>query len=185
MAKRARKRVRSIYSTVAEVDAAMAEMVETEAAVRTNEAAMNEALTAVREEYEEEIEEGRAKLANVEAQVALFCDDHRELFGAKKTLSLTHGEVNYRLSPPKTKTLRKWTWKLVIETLQELGKRFARFLSVKVTVDKNALLKAHAAGDMTDEQLAKFGVEVVQEETFAVAPRYEQSEQPVEVKKAG
>lgn len=185
MAKSRRKAVRSIYGNLADVDRAMADMIETQAGLRTDEASMNEELTEVRERYEDGIDEARGKLANIEAQIALFCEDHRELFGDKKTLELTHGVVNFRLGTPKTQTLRKWTWKLVLAAIEELGKKFARYLTVKTSVDKAALLKARAAGELTDEQLADFGVEVVQEETFAVAPRYEEASEPVAARQAG
>ena len=173
-----RKRVASVYATLAEVDGAMAEMIEARAARARLEARMNEQLTAVRRRFEPDIEEQTRAVDSREAQIKLFCDDNRaEVFGKRQSVTLTHGTLNYRLGTPKTVTLRKWTWKTALETLREAGGKFRKYVSSKFSVNKTAILADVAAGKLSAEEAASFGVEVKQEETFAVEPLYEEAEE--------
>ena len=168
-----RQQVGVALGTWDEVDAKLGELCQIEVRRRKLEAKMNGELAAVRARYEGETGEITDAQKAAGALVEQFCLVHRAEFGAKKSKELLHGIVSFRTSPPAVALFnRKWTWASVIEALKRGASRFVRS---KEEPDKEAILAAHAAGEVDDGDLAGVGVKVEQKETFGVELRYEEA----------
>lgn len=169
-----RSKVLSVYRTVGEVDQAMAEMAKAQAVRDRLTARMNEALTKARERFEADIEEQSEIIEARRAQIKLFADENRDsVFQGKQSCELTHGILSYRLGQLKSKTAKKWTWKKVVEKLLELRGKWTKYVQVKHDPNRQQMLADYKANKLTAEDLAKVGVEIEQEETFAVDLREE------------
>lgn len=114
-------------------------------------------------------------------------ENQAELFSKKKSLDMAHGTIGFRTGTPKLKTLKGFTWASALE----LVKTFLPSSYIRKTeeVAKDKLL---ADRDMEDvnvtadgmvlqpmsmkDAMAKCGIQVVQEETFYVEPKKEDTE---------
>jgi len=159
-----RRQVETALESWPSVDATLRQLCLWQSEETGLEAEMNEQLTAVRARYEIRLSEIAEQRKAQAALIEQFCVDHRAEFDARKSRELTHGTVNFRTSPPSVRLVgRKWTWPSVLETLL---KRLQQFVRTKQEVNKDEILRAHAAGEITDERLADVGLKVSQDETF-------------------
>lgn len=94
-----------------------------------------------------------------------------ELFGKNKSIKLTDGhEVGWRTGNKRTATLKGWTWKMVVAALLKARKPIReKFLAVKVEADKQTMIEEHKRAKL----LARYGVEILQDETFFLDPARE------------
>ncbi len=98
-----------------------------------------------------------------------FASEHPELFTKKKSLEMAHGTIGFRTGTPKLKTLKGFTW----EAAKNLVKEFLPdFIRTSEEVAKDKLLADREAEGMA-ENMAKCGIQVVQDETFYVEPKKE------------
>ena len=118
---------------------------------------------------------------------AFATENQAELFSKKKSLDMAHGTIGFRTGTPKLKTLKGFTWASALE----LVKTFLPSSYIRKTeeVAKDKLL---ADRDMEEvnvtadgmvlqpmsmkDAMAKCGIQVVQEETFYVEPKKEDTE---------
>lgn len=118
---------------------------------------------------------------------AFAIENQAELFSKKKSLDMAHGTIGFRTGTPKLKTLKGFTWASALE----LVKTFLPSSYIRKTeeVAKDKLL---ADRDMEEvnvtadgmvlqpmsmkDAMAKCGIQVVQEETFYVEPKKEDTE---------
>lgn len=112
-------------------------------------------------------------------------ENKAELFAKKKSLEMTHGTIGYRTGTPKLKTLKGFTWEKALEKVKELLPSYVR---CKEEIAKDRLLEDRdvelmMAGDPNNRGykplrllLPDAGIQVVQEETFYVEPKKEDSE---------
>jgi phage host-nuclease inhibitor protein Gam len=140
-------------------------------------AELEQKLTAIRADFEGEID---ALARDIELKTGLlqqWAEASPEEFAARKSVDFLHGRVGFRTGTPKLKTLAGWTWERVLDALKKdcLGEMFIR---IKESVDKEALLSAHATGALVDAQLRGAGVRVVQDEAFFVEPKNEETTAP-------
>ena len=113
-----------------------------------------------------ETEPLRLEIAALELAIGRFAEAGKtEFFGKRKSIQLQFGVVGFRASS-KLKTLRKWTFERVLNTLRDTGMR--DYIRVKEEVDKEKLK------GMNPETLAGIGCAVVTEDVFF----YELPEQP-------
>ena len=180
MAKRKRKKVVSIYRTVAEVDEALLEMRRAKAERDRLVAEQNRELARIAEKYEGRIEEQTEVLASREAQIKLWADEHRaEMFGNRQSLRLTHGLLSFRVGQLKTESLPKWTLKKALAECERLAKddrAWKRYLAQKTSLDRQAMLADFQDDKVNNERLAEIGMHVTKDETFAVEPAQEEAQ---------
>lgn len=88
----------------------------------------------------------------------------------RKSIELLHGSLGYRTGMPKLKTLPKWTWDRVLETLRTLA---AQFIRSKEEVNKEGILAAIIDGSLDASSARQLGVLMLQEESFFVEPKLE------------
>ncbi|HRU06583.1 MAG TPA: host-nuclease inhibitor Gam family protein [Candidatus Brocadiia bacterium] len=162
--------VQPVYESWEEVDAALAELARANVERVKATAEMNRRLTEVRQQYAGRIEAAVERAGLLGAAIEVYVARHRKDLGDRKSRDLTHGVVGYRLDPPSLKTLKKCTWKSVLEALRD---GFQRFIRTKEEVNKEALLAAANAGELSADALANLGCEVAQDEQFRLELRYE------------
>lgn len=107
------------------------------------------------------------------------------LFSKKKSLEMSHGTIGFRTGTPKLKTLKGFTWasslNLVkcilpgsyVRCTEELAKD--RLLSDRDLEHVSALIKGTNTDMTMDAAMAACGLQIVQDETFYVEPRTEES----------
>ena len=125
-------------------------------------AAMNDALAAVRQEYEEAAKPHADAITRLSDGVHLWCEANRDELthgGKAKTANLASGEIKWRMRPPRV-SLRGLD--NIIEACKKLG--LARFLRVKEEINKDAMLaEPELAATIT-------GVSISQGEDFVIVP---------------
>lgn len=130
-------------------------------------------LLEVREKHGSQIEEQSNMIASYMAQVETFVAKNRSLFftGDKKSAESTKALFGFRLGNPTLALLsRKFTWKMVVIKLQELG--FGMYLKLAEPKPDKDKIKTI----MTDEQLASVGLRLEQSESFWVEPKTDSAE---------
>jgi len=151
----------TVLADLKEADAALAELAGLRRDLAAVEGVMNDAIDTIKAEAKAQ----SARVKDLEAALANFAVARKaELFPKKKSLEMTFGLFGFRQSS-KLKTLAKWTWKLVLERLQELaadpeGRPYREALRTKVEVDKEQMR------DWPEDRLAAVGVHKVAEDEF-------------------
>lgn len=141
-----------------DVDATLARIAGFKRHVALIEAGMNEDVDRIKLAAAKECEPVKQDIAALEQAVLRYAEAHKtELFTARKSLALSFGVIGYRAST-KLKTLRKFTWERVLQTLRD--KALPHLIRTKEEVDKEALK------GLAPEALAELGVQAVQEDTF-------------------
>lgn len=131
-------------------------------------AAMDQRITEVRSEYEQQLGDAEAELGPMVESVRAWAEANPEAFGKHKSLDLLHGVIGWRIGNPTLKTLSGWTWDSVLEKLKS-ATTYAGFVRVKEQVDKASILAQRET--LLDGDLRQMGVRVVQEESFFVEPK--------------
>lgn len=155
----------AVLSDLKEADAALAELAGIKRDLAALEGVMNESIDAVKAEAKAQSSPLTARMKDLETALTNFAVARKDdLFPKKKSLELTFGALGFRQST-KLKTLVKWTWKLVLERLQNLaagpeGAAYREAIRTKVEVDKEAMR------DWPEERLAAVGVHKVAEDEF-------------------
>ena len=126
------------------------------------EAAMNDAIAAIKQQHEEAARPHAEAIRALSEGVQTWCEAHRdELTDNRrtKTANLASGEVKWRLSPPKVvlKGIEK-----VLETLR--ARRLTDMIRVKEEVNKEAILADPAAVSGIK------GIRIEQDELFVIEP---------------
>lgn len=85
---------------------------------------------------------------------------------------MTHGTIGFRTGTPKLKTLKGFTWASAVNLVKEF---LPSFIRTSEEVAKDKLLADRDEEGMT-EKMAKCGIQVVQDETFYVDPKKEETE---------
>ena len=114
-------------------------------------------------------------------------ENQAELFVKKKSLEMAHGTIGFRTGTPKLKTLKGFTWASALQ----LAKKFLPMTYIRQTEDiaKDKLLADRdmdevevydtPTGDPREvtmrEAMAVCGIQVVQDETFYVEPKKEET----------
>ncbi|MBQ9163765.1 MAG: host-nuclease inhibitor Gam family protein [Bacteroidaceae bacterium] len=142
----------------------------------------------IREKYADRLSVLGAEKENAFDVLQSFATEHQaELFTKKKSLEMAHGTIGFRTGTPKLKTLKGFTWASALQ----LAKKFLPATYIRQTEDiaKDKLLADReledvavydtATGDPRDvpmkEAMAVCGIQVVQDETFYVEPKKEES----------
>lgn len=124
----------------------------------------------IREKYADKL----ATLTNEREQAfdtlqAFATENQAELFAKKKSLDMAHGVIGFRTGTPKLKTLKGFTWASALQLVKEFLPDYVR-QTWDIAKDK---LLADRETDTILENMAKCGIQVVQDEAFYVEPKKE------------
>ena len=142
----------------------------------------------IREKYADKLAalvEDREKSFDVLQSFAT--ENQAELFSKKKSLDMAHGTIGFRTGTPKLKTLKGFTWASALQ----LARKFLPITYIRQTeeIAKDRLLADREleevevydtpTGDPRSvamkEAMAVVGIQVVQDETFYVEPKKEET----------
>lgn len=163
-----------VLASLEEADATLAEIAAQRRQISLINLGAAEEIERIKLRAAAECEPAMQRIAALEQALLRFADYRKpDLFTKKKSLELTFGIIGYRAST-KLKTLSKWTWERVLETLKttEGG---AHCIRIKAEIDKEALK------GLAPEKLAEVGVKAVVEDAFY----YELDEQQIAAGSAG
>ncbi len=161
-----------VIETIEKVDAKLLELGTVKVRISKKEASMNSQMQKIRESFDKETQDDRAKADLIEKEIEQFCMINKMKFDKQRTLELTHGSIGFRTSPPKVNQLSK---KYSVATTLELLKRlFPKYIRTKAEADKETILADYSAKEINDEQLASVGLRVDQDERFVCEPKWEE-----------
>lgn len=166
-----------------EAEATVREICELKTAYAMAEAEMNAAVTAAKKQFEDHFAPIEKRILEKSSLVQAWAEANPAEFNGAKSLDLVHGLIGWRTGNPQLKTLSGWTWDRVLEHLKEYT-AYDEFVRSKEEVNKQAILDARDT--FVGGVLRSIGVKVIQEESFFIAPKLEQSETRItaETKKA-
>lgn len=170
MAKREKKTVITGVTSEA-ADRAFAEFATADARIAKINADMDVQFTKIRDKYAGELAQLEADKSKAFDTLQVYASENKDvLFPKKKSVDTVHGTFGFRTGNPKLKTLKGFTWNAVASVLEKLAPDYVR---KTIEADKEKLLADRdiIGGDMKD-----YGVAVVQEETFYVERKTEETE---------
>lgn len=127
----------------------------------------------IREKYADKLSALDAeKTVAFDTLQAYATENKAELFLKKKSLEMVHGVIGFRTGTPKLKTLKGFTWASALQLVKEFLPGYVRTVE-EITKDK--LLADREAEKMPDD-MARCGIQVVQDETFFIEPKKEEQE---------
>lgn len=133
--------------------------------VRQATAEYNEREQARRAQLTAEITPKNDQIESLELGLREFVLVHRSEFEKTKHRVLTHGIVGFRTDPPSIKQIKGFTVNAVLK-LVKASKWAWRFVRTKEEINKEEVLAALQAKDVTPDDLAPLGLQRVQEEQF-------------------
>lgn len=128
--------------------------------------------TRIRERYAAEIAAlEEEKCGGFELLQAYAVNNQEELFGRRRSIEMAHGCIGFRMGTPKLKTLKGFTWAASLNLVKEYLPGYVR-ASYEVAKDK---LLADRDGEGMADAMARCGIQVVQDESFYVETKSEES----------
>lgn len=110
-------------------------------------------------------------------------ENQAELFTKKKSLDMAHGTIGFRTGTPKLKTLKGFTWEsaktLVKKFLPDYIRTSEEIAKDKLLADRDGNVRMECSDSTTPEDvtlksaMAECGIQVIQDETFYVEPKKE------------
>lgn len=145
----------------AEVDQILKAIASIESKKMQEESAMNDKILKANQEHMPILDRLNAEKLGYERDIQLYCDDQKDEFNETRSKTLNYGIVGFRKGTGALKTLKGFTWEAVKKVI-EASKKYAVYIKTKTDIDKNAILSS----GMKPDQLAKLGVQIVQEDAF-------------------
>ena len=188
MAKRQKKTIISGVTRDA-AEEAFATYAKADASVNKINAEIELQCAKIREKYQCQLAQLTGEREVAFQTLEAFATEHQaELFAKKKSLDMAHGKIGFRTGMPKLKTVKGFTWASALT----LVKRLLPSVYVRQTeeLDKDRLLSDRELEEVAvcdvpggekrmvpmREAMASVGIYVVQDETFYVEPKREETE---------
>lgn len=132
---------------------------------------MDKAIQHIRDEHEPHLAAIDRSLKEKTDLLRTWAETNSHEFAKRRSISLLHGTIGWRLGTPKLKTIARRTWATVLETLKGTGR--TDLVRVKEETNKELILAQAASGSLAPSDLKAIGVQVVQEDAFYVEPKLE------------
>lgn len=158
-------------TNMGEVEALMAEVARADAAERKLTAQMDVEIAKVRDKYAEALSCERRRRQCAEEDLASWASLNKQVFGARRSLQLTHGVIGWRLGTPALRLRTRVKAEMAFERVKQ---HLPEFIRTKEEVNKEALLAAYAGAQVTADLLLGCGYQVTQTERFYVEPKSEE-----------
>ena len=168
-------------------DVAFAAFAKADASINKINADIELQCAKIREKHQADLTRLVAERDSAFEMLQSFATENKaELFSKKKSLDMAHGTIGFRTGTPKLKTLRGFTW----ESAKTLVKKFMpsyirtteEIAKDKLLVDRELKEVDFIEGDITkkkvpmSEAMAECGILVIQDETFYVEPKKEDTD---------
>lgn len=160
-----------IPQTLADVEALMATVAAADAAARKITAQMDAEITRIRERYAAALDAEKAAREAAEAQIASWAELHKADFGDRRSMTLTHGTLGWRLGNPAVRLRARVRAEQALEMVKA---RLPEYVRAAEELDKAALLAAYAGKALTDADLEACGLRIAQTERFYLEPKTEE-----------
>lgn len=166
-------------------DNAFATFAKADASINKINATLELTIAKIREKYQTELTAlTQERDLAFETLQAFAIENQAELFSKKKSLDMAHGTIGFRTGNPKLKTLKGFTWSSALELVRRMMPTYIR---EKVEIDKEKLLADRDSDSVVVntadqpavsmlEAMKGCGLEVVQDETFYVEPKKEETD---------
>ena len=122
------------------------------------------------------------RLAELDAAKTVAFDTLQSFaFSKKKSLDMAHGVIGFRTGTPKLKTLKGFTWASALQLVKEFLPSYVRkteeVAKDKLLADRDMEVKVKDGEDKVklSHEMARCGIQVVQDETFYVEPKKEET----------
>lgn len=158
--------------TLDDVERLLGELALKDARRRALTAKMDAELKAVRDRYAADLDALDAAAKDLEAEIASWAELHKEAFGDKRSILLTHGAIGWRLGNP---AIRLKPRVKAEQALQMVKERLPQYVRTTEELDKAGLLAAFSGKALSAEDLAACGLRVAQTERFYVEPKTEEA----------
>jgi len=133
-------------------------------------ASLDAEIQAVRDSYETRLGTLTRVLEEKTEAARAWAERNPEEFGQRKSIDFAHGVIGFRTGTPKLKTVPKWKWDGVLESLRA-ARWGAAYIRVKEEINKEQLIADIGARVLSEADLRKAGAQVVREESFFVEPK--------------
>ena len=155
--------------TRVELENAMTDYAEKSALLRGVTAELDVAIANLREQYQARITAAQDALAPFAEAIEEWAALNPGEFHPKKSIELLSGRIGYRTSPPAVALLAGVKEETAITRLLE-GELGGAYTRETVELDREAILAAYAAKEVTDAQLKAHGLHIKQTERFFIEP---------------
>lgn len=122
-----------------------------------------------------------AKTVAFDTLQSFATENQAELFSKKKSLDMAHGVIGFRTGTPKLKTLKGFTWASALQLVKEFLPGYVRTTEEvakdKLLADRDMEVKVKDGEDKVklSQEMTRCGIQVVQDETFYVEPKKEET----------
>jgi phage host-nuclease inhibitor protein Gam len=159
--------------TSLQYDEALAKYAANDAKICGLTAEMDEHITAIREEYDTDLNIIGAENALLLAVIKGYCVQNQEsLFVGKKSIDTLYAKLGFRKSTPSLKLLKGYKWEDVVENIKGILPAYIRTVE---EADKEKLL-ADREKEEVSKHFTAFDVKVSQEEKFFIDLKKEEHE---------
>ena len=126
-------------------------------------AKLDESIATIRRKSEDELNGIKEKKESAFELIQVYCAENSQLFAKRKSLETLHGVVGFRTGTPKLKNLKGFTWASVTNLIKEFLPTYIRVVEEPA---KDLIIANRDT--ISDEDLKRIGVEIVQDETFYI-----------------
>lgn len=136
------------------------------------EAAINERLNKIKDEYKEEITELEFNKNEQMELLEVFAKEQQGKWGKRKSLDLLHCVIGFRTGNPKVVKDKKFTWDAVLELMRK-KQIFKRFIRISEEINKEAILSEKNSQLLNSLQTDCY-ISIDQYENFYIEPKLEE-----------
>ncbi len=164
----------TMLKTFEEADQVLFKIAALKLTIERDENDMNTIIQDVKKRYEAPIKELKDKVAAFEKMLEDFAKFNKKDFSTVRSKALTYGKIGFRAGKDALKIInaKKFTWDRVRESLQNLFG--AKYVDVKVTINKTKIIADAQKGALTDEKLEAAGIKISKTERFFYDINFEQ-----------
>lgn len=159
-----------------ELSDALRELCDISARNSAREAEMNQAITEIREQANNDMADDKAMDARLRKDVEEYCTYHRAtMFTNRKSVEFAHGTVDFRQHPPAVTVSKKLKMTIggVMENIRQMfGKKSDDYIRTKPELNKDALIT------LEESTLEQLGLEIQRKETFGISLKLDELAPP-------
>jgi len=155
-----------VYESWDEIDRALARLGRIEPEAEQEKGKLKVLIQETKNEFEPRIKRLDDEIEAIREGMIAFVNANKRDLGDARSISLKHGSIGLRLSPPKLVMLgTKTTWDKVIELMADLpAALLKRFIRYTAAADKDAIKDAIEDGSLDDATRRSIKVDLIQEE---------------------